>query len=73
MREVTVDIGGLSCGACVKRVNQALVALNGVVACEVALAANGRGTARLSYNEDKTDLGKIEETVRRAGYAVEPG
>lgn len=65
MKDVKVEIGGMSCGACVKRVRSALAKVDGVLSCDVEL-----GSARVSYDESKIDIDKLLAVVRMSGYAV---
>ena len=63
MQTVTLQINGMSCGHCVNAVRQALEAVPGVSVENVAI-----GSARVSYEPDKTRTTDITEAVADAGY-----
>lgn len=65
MKEQTVEIGGMSCGHCLRSVKDALTELEGVTLEEVRI-----GSARVSYNEAQVNPEKIAEAIRDAGYTV---
>jgi Cu+-exporting ATPase len=64
-----LDIGGMTCAACVNRVEKALVKVNGVSTAVVNLAAE---TASVTYDPtrvDSTDFtGTLSRAVTKAGY-----
>ena len=66
-RQVTIGIEGMTCGACVRRVEKALARTPGVAAAEVNLATS---SARVRI-ETPEALGAAFEAIRAAGY--EPG
>lgn len=61
----TLKIDGMSCGHCVKAVQQALEALDGVDVHAVTI-----GSADISYDPAAVDRARIEEAVDDAGYTV---
>jgi copper ion binding protein len=61
----TIKIQGMSCGHCVKSVREALEETEGVEVEDVEI-----GTARISYDTEKTSREQIEETIEDAGYKV---
>lgn len=63
MQTVTLQINGMSCDHCVNAVRQALEAVSGVKVENVAI-----GSARVSYEPDKTKTTDITEAVADAGY-----
>jgi copper chaperone CopZ len=63
VRNLTLQIQGMSCGHCLNAVNRALAELPGV---EVESIRMGR--ADLRYDEHKLDLARIEAAVADAGY-----
>lgn len=67
--EIVLSIGGMSCAACVGRVERALKALPAVKAASVN-QASGKASIRLQAG---TDPAVLVETVERAGYEVLPG
>ena len=64
--EVSFAVGGMTCAACVGRVEKALQGADGVVEASVNLATE---RARVRYAAG-TDVEAIYETVRRTGYDV---
>lgn len=65
MKQITLNIGGMSCGHCLNAVNQALGSAPGV---ELDSVQMGRATIR--YDERVTDLARIEAAVAAAGYTA---
>ncbi|UZF93667.1 heavy metal translocating P-type ATPase [Bosea sp. NBC_00550] len=63
----TLDMGveGMSCASCVGRVERAIATVPGVDAVAVNLATE---RARVTFVKGGTDLRKIEDAVRQAGY-----
>lgn len=64
MHQITIPIGGMSCGGCVRNVQQALGRLPGVRVDTVTV-----GSATVSYDPAVTDSDTIVAAVTRAGYA----
>lgn len=62
MREVILRIGNMHCGACVKRVSQALEKVPGVQVGEVRV-----GAARVQA-PDKVPASVLASAVEKAGY-----
>jgi copper chaperone len=62
MREVTLRIENMHCGACVRRVSQALEKVQGVQVSEVRV-----GAARLQATDDVPE-GAFISAVEKAGY-----
>ena len=65
MRQVTMTIGGMSCGGCVSSVHAALRALPGVRVDAVTV-----GSATVSYDESRTNKAAIAHALQDAGYAL---
>jgi P-type Cu+ transporter len=65
LHKTTVSIGGMSCAACVRRVEIALKALPGVKDASVNLAT-GRGT--LIHAADTLNVSELKKTIDDAGY-----
>lgn len=61
----TIEIEGMSCQHCVRAVREALEETPGVDVEHVEI-----GSARLRYDPESTDRGRIVEAVEEAGYAV---
>lgn len=62
MREVTLRIENMHCGACIRRVSQALEKVSGVTVGEVRV-----GAARVQAPEDLSESTLIN-AVEKAGY-----
>jgi len=62
MREVTLRVDSMHCGACVRRVTQALQNLNGVQVDEIRI-----GAARIHAADDLPDT-SIVSAIEKAGY-----
>ena len=63
MRQITMAIGGMSCGSCVRAVREVLRAVPGTRVDAVTV-----GSATVSYDPSRTTPAAIAEAVRRAGY-----
>lgn len=59
-------IGGMSCAACVRRVERALESVAGVQSAEVNLATEA---VRVRYNRAEAKRRALREAVERAGYS----
>ncbi len=64
-RTLTLPIGGMSCGSCVRHVQTALRGVPGVSAVAVHLA---EGRADVTYDPAAAAPDAIREAVRAAGY-----
>ncbi len=69
VRTESVDLAvtGMTCAACVGRVERALQGADGVVQATVNLATE---RATVEYATGATDAGRLAEVVRKAGYDV---
>ncbi|MBI1885369.1 MAG: heavy metal translocating P-type ATPase [Chloroflexi bacterium] len=67
MREITIPVAGMTCAACVNKVEKALKGLPGVQAATVSLAA---GKAGLVLDPEACALPAIERAIRDIGYEV---
>jgi copper chaperone CopZ len=65
MTEFTLRIDGMHCGSCVRRVNQALVAIEGLVVGEVSM-----GEARFTSNLDPAPVEQAVAALAKAGFAA---
>lgn len=63
MTQITIPIQGMSCGGCVRNVQQALGGLPGVRVDAVTV-----GSASVSYDPSVTDRDAIFASITRAGY-----
>ena len=66
MSETVIKIDGMSCQHCVMRVKKAVDAIDGVSSSMVEI-----GSADVTFDETKTSLGAIKETITGSGYKVE--
>ncbi|MDX6302077.1 MAG: P-type Cu+ transporter, partial [Nocardioidaceae bacterium] len=60
-----LDIGGMTCAACVNRVEKALIRVDGVLEATVNLAAE---TASVTYDPTQVRVDHLSAAVARAGY-----
>ena len=65
MAEFQLKIDGMHCGGCVRRVSQALSAVEGVVVDEVKV-----GSARLHSESEPAPVEAAIAALAQAGYAV---
>lgn len=63
MEKVTLKVGGMSCGHCVKAVEQALRSVEGVQLEQLAI-----GSATVSFDPTRTTVGALIDAVADAGY-----
>ncbi|MGN7410093.1 MULTISPECIES: copper chaperone CopZ [unclassified Sporosarcina] len=67
MEQTTLTVKGMSCGHCVKSVEDNVGKLAGVESVSVNLDA---GTVQVSHDSTQADRSKIEETIEEQGYDV---
>ncbi|WP_084640381.1 heavy metal translocating P-type ATPase [Meiothermus rufus] len=65
MKELTIGVQGMTCAACVRRVEGSLKKVAGVEAVQVNLATE---RAHVAYDPAKTDLGALVAQIAAAGY-----
>ncbi len=65
MRTISFDISGMSCDACVEKVQHALNKLDGVNHAEVAL---NPGIATVNIDPNHVDAALLESVIDRLGY-----
>ena len=65
MAEYMLHIDGMHCGSCVKRVTQALNAVEGIVVNEVRV-----GAARLSSSQNPAPIDRAVAALAKAGYTA---
>lgn len=63
MKELKLEVSGMSCGHCVKAVREALAAVPGVDRADVAI-----GSATVQFDDSRTTVGKLVDAVSEAGY-----
>jgi len=65
MTTQTLEIGGMTCGHCLRSVQQALTSLDGVTLDELRI-----GRAQVTFDESKVSADAAAEAVRDAGYEI---
>lgn len=65
MTGIQLTIEGMSCQHCVKSVKKAVDSVRGVTSSDVAL-----GSAKVVFDESKTNRIEISKAVQDAGYKV---
>ena len=65
VREETIQIEGMGCSHCIKAVEDALEAVEGIEVRAVEI-----GAAQISYDPDTADPSRIVTAIKEAGYAV---
>lgn len=68
MEQVTIKVGGMSCGGCVKNVTGALTALDGV---QNAIVSLERGEAVVEFDSAKLSRAQLVQAIDNAGFDVE--
>ena len=63
MKQMKLEVSGMSCGHCVHAVREALAAVPGVKVEDVKI-----GSATVSIDESKTTVGDLVDAVSDAGY-----
>lgn len=61
----TFEIGGMTCGHCMKRVQDALLAVPGLKVEQVRV-----GSAKVTFDETSTETSRIVQAIEDAGYGV---
>lgn len=65
LASVVLQVDGMHCGSCVRRVTQALASVSGVVVEEVRI-----GAARVSSSEDTVPVDSLVSALAKAGYTA---
>jgi Cu+-exporting ATPase len=65
LEQTALSVGGMSCAACVRRVEKALGGLEGVEKAAVNFATE---KAQVTYDPQKVDLEKFQQAIEEAGY-----
>ncbi|NWJ25128.1 heavy metal translocating P-type ATPase [Rhizobium sp. RM] len=63
--QLTFTVGGMDCASCAAKIETALTRLPGVADINVSVA---RERVKLSLQQEKTSINKIEDTIRKLGY-----
>ncbi|NLE69660.1 MAG: copper chaperone CopZ [Clostridiales bacterium] len=67
MTQLVLKVSGMSCQHCVKAVQDALMALDGVQNAQVSLDA---GEVTVHYDATKTSPPQMQEAIENQGYDV---
>jgi len=65
MKEITINIEGMSCQHCVMRVKKAIEGLAGISGLSVEV-----GSAKVTFDEAKIQQSDIENAVVKGGYKI---
>jgi copper chaperone CopZ len=65
MKEVSIKVDGMSCQHCVMRVKNAIDGVEGVHSSDVSI-----GSAKVVFDETKTDRESIERAIQSVGYKI---
>jgi copper chaperone len=63
MKQLKLEVSGMSCGHCVGAVREALAGVPGVKVDDVRI-----GSASVTFDETKTNVGELVDAVSDAGY-----
>jgi copper chaperone len=63
MKQLKLEVAGMSCGHCVNAVREALIAVPGVKVEHVSI-----GSATVAFDEAKVTVGDLVDAVSDAGY-----
>ncbi|WP_413173780.1 heavy metal translocating P-type ATPase [Anabaena azotica] len=66
MDNLTLKLRGMSCASCANNVEQAILAVPGVIDCNVNFGAE---QATINYDSKQTNLAKIQAAIEDAGYS----
>ncbi len=66
MEHVKLAVGGMSCGHCVKAVQQAITSIEGAEAESVTI-----GSVSVAYDPARTSVGALIDAVADAGYEAQ--
>ncbi|AUX48219.1 hypothetical protein SOCE26_097500 [Sorangium cellulosum] len=69
MEETTLRVDGMSCPSCIRHINSALCALDGIGKVDVRLR---EGTVVVQHDPASAPVPALVEAVRGAGYDVRP-
>ncbi|WP_437287216.1 heavy-metal-associated domain-containing protein [Sorangium sp. So ce406] len=69
MKETILHVDGMSCPSCIRHIDSALRALDGIANVEVRLR---EGTVVVRHDPASAPVDALAEAVRGAGYDVRP-
>ena len=67
VENINLKLRGMSCAACANSIESAILAVPGVVECNVNFGAE---QARVRYNPHQTSIKDIQDAVKAAGYSA---
>lgn len=67
VNQVTLQVQGMTCGGCVKSVENSLSALSGVEKVKVQLET---GNVDIEFNDSQIDIKQITDTIEDKGYTI---
>jgi copper chaperone len=65
---VTLKVEGMTCGHCVKAIENSVTAISGVDNVQVHLE---NGTVEVEFNKDVVVIEQITNTIEEQGYTIE--
>jgi copper chaperone len=69
MKKATIQLEDLACPSCAMKIEAAVKSVNGVNQDKVKVLFNA-SKVKLDFDEEKTEIGKIEDAIQRIGYTV---
>jgi copper chaperone CopZ len=70
MQTEQLDVAGMRCGGCSRKVSEALKAVRGVDTVDVSLVDH---QATVGFDPKQASAGQLELAIRNAGYGVGEG
>jgi copper ion binding protein len=67
MKEVVLNVEGMSCKHCISAITEGLMERNGVLQVEVSLE---KATVRVGFLEDEISEDTMKKTIEELGYVV---
>ncbi|GIN93705.1 copper chaperone CopZ [Siminovitchia terrae] len=67
MKQVTLNVQGMSCGSCVNKIEGNVGKLNGVESVKVLLS---EGKVDVTFDESTVDLTVVKGAIKDSGYEV---
>ena len=64
---VTLNVEGMSCGHCVKAIENSVTAISGVDNVQVQLDS---GTVNVEFNKDAVEVEQITNVIEEQGYTI---
>lgn len=65
METTVLQVGGMTCGGCVRSVTRVLQTMNGVAKAEVSL---DKGEAKVTYDPGQVSVAQLKAALETAGY-----